>query len=85
MKSWVFLRSSLRTQKVNPFRAGMCFSAFMIAVTVFYFFPAAGIILGILGGIMAVSRVLGGVHFVKDVAVGAAVGVACGILGFYVV
>lgn len=61
------------------------FSAFMIAMTVFYFMPACGVILLVLGIVMALARVLGGVHFVKDVAAGALIGIGCGIIGFYII
>lgn len=61
------------------------FSIFVIAVTVFYFCPAAGICLGAAGVIMAAARVIGGVHFPADVAVGAAAGIASGIAGFWLI
>ena len=59
------------------------FSAFIIAFTVFYFTPAWGMLLFVLSGVMAAVRVLGGVHFVKDVVAGALTGICCGIIGFY--
>ena len=61
------------------------FSAFIIAMTVFYFMPACGVILLALGIVMALARVAGGVHFVKDVAAGALMGIGCGIIGFYII
>ena len=61
------------------------FSIFVIAVTVFYFWPVAGIITGIAGAVLATVRVLGGVHFVRDVIAGAAIGIGCGLIGFYLI
>ena len=58
------------------------FSAFVIAVTVFYTCHPLGIFLGICSLLLAVSRVLGGVHFTKDVLAGAVSGILCGMLLF---
>ena len=49
------------------------FSVFVIAVTVFVRNPAAGCILAMIGIMIAVIRVIGGVHTVWDVTAGAAV------------
>lgn len=68
--------------KGKSFPSRHVFSAFMIAFVFFRFLPAAGIVLGILALVMAAARVLGGVHFVKDVVAGAAIGILCGIIGF---
>ena len=61
------------------------FSTFVIAVTVFYFWPVAGILTGIAGAALATARVLGGVHFLRDVIAGAIIGIGCGIIGFYLI
>ncbi|MBQ6495978.1 MAG: phosphatase PAP2 family protein [Firmicutes bacterium] len=61
------------------------FSTFVIAVTVFYFWPPAGILTGIAGAVLATVRVLGGVHFVRDVIAGAVIGIGCGVIGFYLI
>ena len=58
------------------------FSAFVIAVTVFYTCHPLGIFLGICSLLLAISRVLGGVHFTKDVLAGAVSGILCGMLLF---
>lgn len=57
------------------------FSAVIISVNFFFVFPILGVICGILALIMAVLRVLLGVHFIRDVAVGALVGIVFGLLG----
>ncbi len=58
------------------------FSAFVIAVTVFYTCHPLGIFLGVCSFLLAVSRVLGGVHFTKDVLAGAVSGILCGMILF---
>jgi membrane-associated phospholipid phosphatase len=60
------------------------FSAFMIATTIFYEHKGPGIILGLIGVFIAVIRVLGGVHERRDVIVGAIVGIAAGVIGYYI-
>lgn len=47
------------------------FSVFIIAATIFYVHPSAGILLGLLGVVLAVLRVIGGVHEPRDVIAGA--------------
>lgn len=69
----------------KSFPSRHAFSVFVIAVTVFYFWPAAGILTGIAGAVLATVRVLGGVHYVRDVVAGAAIGIGCGLIGFYLI
>lgn len=57
------------------------FSAFLITMCWFAYLPTAGIILLVPAALVVVIRVIGGVHFPKDVVVGAVVGIACGLLG----
>ena len=59
------------------------FSVFVIAVTVFVRNPVAGCILAVIGVMIAVIRVIGGVHTIWDVAAGAAVGILSGVIGYY--
>lgn len=60
------------------------FSIFMIAMTLLWVLPWAGGVLLVLGAALGCIRVIGGVHFPRDVAVGAAAGVFCGVAGFWV-
>ena len=60
------------------------FSIFMIAMSWLAWCAPVGVALLVLSTAMAVVRVLGGVHWPRDVVAGALVGVACGILGFWV-
>ena len=61
------------------------FSMFVIAMTFLWLLPPAGILLLICGAVLAAVRVIGGVHYPRDVIVGAAVGVLAGIIGFWVI
>lgn len=70
--------------KGKSFPSRHVFSAAVIAVTVFYFYPLPGALLGLCSVFLAVVRVAGGVHFVKDVTAGMLIGIGCGIIGFYV-
>ena len=71
--------------KGHSFPSRHIFSIFVIATTVFYFYPFPGVLLGFVGAALAFNRVLSGVHFVKDVVAGAASGVFCGIVGFWII
>lgn len=60
------------------------FSAFVIATTIYFINSPLGIFLMLTGCILAVLRVIGGVHFPRDVIAGALIGILSGILGFYI-
>ena len=52
------------------------------------FLQVSGILAGIIfavGVFLSVVRVLGGVHFLQDVIAGAVLGIAIGIVGFYII
>ena len=60
------------------------FSAFIIGMAFLYIGEIPlGIIVFVCGLIIAIVRVISGVHFPKDVIVGALVGVLCGVVGFF--
>ena len=60
------------------------FSAFIIGMAFFYIGEIPlGIIVFVCGLIIAIVRVISGVHFPKDVIVGALVGILCGVVGFF--
>ncbi len=61
------------------------FSVFMIGMTVFKHYPGAGLMLGAIGAALGAIRVAGGVHEPRDVAAGAAVGILCGAVGYYLI
>lgn len=59
------------------------FSAFCIAVTTLYFNSNLGLFLFLVGAVLGLCRVLSGVHFIRDVVVGAVFGTLCGAFGMY--
>ena len=61
------------------------FSIFVIAATFLWILPPLGIFLMILGVLLAAVRVIGGVHFPRDVLVGAAVGLLAGLVGYIII
>lgn len=69
--------------KGKSFPSRHVFSIFMIAMTFLDWNMWFGIMFLILGVLMAYIRVVGGVHFPKDVAAGALLGILCGL--FYVI
>ncbi|WP_353095196.1 phosphatase PAP2 family protein [Tissierella praeacuta] len=72
-----------KTTKGKSFPSRHVFSIFVIAMTLYYISIPTGIALMVIGIILAIIRVLGGVHFPRDVIVGAMTGILSGIIGFY--
>lgn len=70
--------------KGKSFPSRHVFSVFIIAVAIFYSHPGPGILIALIGIVMAVIRVLGGVHEPRDVIAGAVIGLICGVVGFYI-
>ncbi len=70
----------------NSFPSRHAFSIFIIGMTFCACCPLpwAGPVVLALGCVLAVLRVVGGVHFPRDVIAGAALGVALGWIGFWV-
>lgn len=61
------------------------FSVFVIAFAFYYTFVPVGVVLTVFGVLLAAVRVVGGVHFPRDVLCGAAVGAAAGAVGFFLI
>lgn len=55
----------------------------VIAMTFYYLWPALGVVFLIMTAMIAVVRVVAGIHFTKDVLVGGLIGIAIGLLGFF--
>ena len=68
--------------KSFPSRHAACGS--VIAVTALFTAPALGWVLLIVSLLIALSRVMAGVHYVKDVLAGWLLGAAVGLLGFLI-
>ena len=84
-------RFSLSTEEKEPkkkkgkgFPSRHVFSLFLITVMSFPVLPILSSVLLILGIALAVSRVLLGIHFLRDVIAGAAIGIASGGIGLLV-
>lgn len=58
------------------------FSTFLIAMTLYYISMPIGISLMVIGSAIALIRVIGGVHFPRDVIAGALIGIIFGIIGW---
>jgi membrane-associated phospholipid phosphatase len=71
--------------KGKSFPSRHVFSVFIIAMTIFYEHPGAGVLLGIIGLLLGLVRVLVGVHEPRDIIAGAFAGIVCGIVGYYVI
>ena len=68
--------------KSFPSRHTVC--AFIIAMAFLYVNFSVGVIMLVIAAIIGVTRVLAGVHFIRDVISGAAIGILIGVLGFFV-
>lgn len=68
--------------KGKSFPSRHVFSIFIIAFTIGWFHPWAGIAISAAGTLLAIVRVVGGVHFIKDVVAGAVIALLCGMIGF---
>lgn len=61
------------------------FSSFVIGTSLMYLHPVLGASLLLLGVLLAAVRVVSGMHFLRDVLVGALVGVLSAMIGFGIV
>lgn len=69
----------------HSFPSRHVFSSVMVAVTYYYIAPGIGQALLVVSAMIAVIRVVGGVHFPKDVIAGAAAAAAAGVIGYCLV
>lgn len=74
-----------RRKEGQSFPSRHAFSIFMIAMALGYVCWPFGIVFIVLGVILAWVRVVGGVHFPKDVIAGALVAVIWGLIGFVMI
>lgn len=59
------------------------FSAMIVSVAFYYINPILSIPIGICAVVMCFGRVMGGVHYPKDVVVGTILGIGMGVIGFF--
>lgn len=73
-----------KSTKGKSFPSRHVFSIFVIGTTFLYAcpIPALGIVILVSGVLLAVLRVVSGVHFPRDVIAGSLFGIACAIIGF---
>ena len=69
--------------KGKSFPSRHTFSAFCIAATTLYFNDNLALFVFLVGAVLGLCRVLSGVHFIRDVVVGAIIGTLCGVVGMY--
>lgn len=65
----------------NSFPSRHVFSVFVIAMTLYYIWNPLGIILMLVGIVISIIRVIGGVHFPRDVIAGAIIGIVSAMIG----
>ena len=68
----------------NSFPSRHAFSVFAIGTELLFVYPAVAAVILVLGGCLAVSRVLRGVHFLRDVLFGALLGAFSSALGMII-
>ena len=74
-----------KNTKGKSFPSRHTVSAFIIAMAFMYIQSRLGVIMLIIATLIGLTRILSGVHFIRDVISGAAIGVIVGILGFFVI
>lgn len=76
-----------KNTKEKSFPSRHVFSVFIIAMTYLAVCPISwiGIVLLVIGCLLAVVRVVSGVHFPRDVIAGAIFGIAAGVVGFWMI
>lgn len=72
-----------KNTKGRSFPSRHVFSAFIIATSLYHVSVTVGIAIMVIGIILAIVRVVGGVHFPRDVIAGALLGILLGKIGFY--
>ena len=74
-----------KSKSGESFPSRHTFSAFLIATLLLPWIPLVGIALYLVGVLLAASRVLLGIHFLRDVIAGALLGAACGAIGIIII
>ena len=80
-----FYKERPKERDGKSFPSRHAYSAFAIAVLSFFFSVYLGVVLSVLALLLCVARVLLGIHFIRDVVAGAAIGIVSGGIGIAVV
>lgn len=76
-----FYESPPKKKRGDSFPSRHAFSIFAIGTLCLFVYPMVGFITLVCGVLMCIARVLLGIHFIRDVVAGAAIGVICSIIG----
>lgn len=74
-----------KDKKGNSFPSRHVFSMFVIAMTFLWLMVPVGVVFLVTGVLLAACRVIGGVHWPRDVVCGAMVGILSGIIGYWLI
>lgn len=69
-----------KDKKGKSFPSRHVFSVFVIAMTFLWLLPPVGVVFLVIGVLLAACRVLGGVHFPRDVIAGALIALLAGLV-----
>lgn len=75
----------VKDTKGKSFPSRHVYSIFVIAMTALQINMAFGILLLVVGFMLATLRVIGGVHYTRDVFAGAFLGIITGVIGYYII
>lgn len=79
-----FYETPPKNKPARSFPSRHAYSAFSIGTAVCFVSPLLGAVLLLLSTAMCLSRVLLGIHFIRDVACGALIGALSSVLGFII-
>ena len=80
-----FYKEAPKSKKGSSFPSRHVFSCFTVAVLSYILSPLLAVAIAVTGVMLAVSRVLLGIHFVRDVVAGALIGLISGLLGLVLI
>lgn len=80
-----FYKVSPREKSGESFPSRHAYSAFVIATLAWLLHPAASISAAVLGIVISLARYLTGIHFLRDLAAGALIGVLSGVIGILII
>jgi membrane-associated phospholipid phosphatase len=80
-----FYKEAPKSKKGSSFPSRHVFSCFTVAVLCYILSPILAVAIAVTGALLSVSRVLLGIHFVRDVVTGAIIGILSGLLGLVLI